>query len=91
MVMANVGGKTVEEAKERLTYWEVVEFWIPYQRRHGSLNSTERMELGFAQLCRLVNHAVGGHAQLEDFLPHRQEERQGTPEEVMAILMGKRT
>jgi hypothetical protein len=91
MVMAGVGGKTVEEAKDRLTFWEVQEFWIPYQSRHGSFNSTERMELGFAQLCRLVNHAAGGHARLEDFLPRREGEQHGTPEQVMAILMGKRT
>jgi hypothetical protein len=87
-VLNGVGGVSIEEAKERLTYDEVIHFWIPYVRQHGSLNHTARMELGFAQLLRMVNHAFGGHARLEDFLPHR-EEREATPADVFNILSGR--
>ena len=52
----------MEEAKERLSYYEVVRFWMPYMRKRGSLHSGMRVDRGFALLAWIINHALGGNA-----------------------------
>jgi hypothetical protein len=87
-VLAGVGGCTVAEAKERLTYEEALA-WSAYMRKRGSLNVGMRLEHGFALLAAMINNALGGRAELRDFMPHA-EPKQGTIEDVMTLLAGKK-
>jgi hypothetical protein len=85
-VLNGVGGRTVAEAKERLSYAEALA-WQSYMRKRGSLHVGMRLEYGFALLAKIVNNALGGHATLRDFMPH--VEQPSTLEEVMRVLSGR--
>ena len=85
-MLAGVGGRTVAEAKERLSYDEV-QAWSAYMERRGSLHVGMRLEYGFALLASIVNNALGGHATMRDFMPHI--EQPNSLEEVMRVLSGK--
>lgn len=65
------------------------EQWAEYMRRHGSLHMGVRLELGFAMLAQMINHALGGKARLEQYMPWTgQREDEATLENVMSILTG---
>lgn len=85
-MLAGVGGCTVSEAKERLSYAEALA-WQAYMRKRGSLHVGMRLEHGFALLATIVNNALGGHATLRDFMPHL--EQPSSIEEVMRVLSGR--
>jgi len=75
-----------------MSYAEAQE-WAAYAQRRGTFNLGVRMELGFAMLALKIDRALGGKAQLEDFMPwtrHEEEEREATLDDVMGILMGAR-
>lgn len=86
-MLAGVGGCTVAEAKERLSYEESLA-WAKYMDLRGSLHTGMRLEVGFALLAQMINHALGGNASIDDFAPHAR--RGGSLGEVMAMLGGKR-
>ena len=86
--MNGVGGRTVAEAKERMSYAEAQD-WAEFIRKRGSLHLGMRLEVGFALLARMINNALGGHATVADYMPHL-EEQQGNLADVMNILSGKR-
>jgi len=81
-VLAGVGGRTIAEAKERLTYSEALQ-WFEYIRRRGSLNLGRRIECGFALLASMYNRAHGGKVEYHDFAPH--EDRPGESGEPASI------
>ena len=65
-MLAGVGGRTIEEAKERLSFEETLA-WAAYMRQRGSLHVGMRLEVGFELLAngashrcapRLANHVV---------------------------------
>jgi hypothetical protein len=68
-VAGGVGGWTVSEAKERLTYAEAMQ-WHTYLERRGTLNLGLRIEEGFALLAMMINRALGGRANMSAFMPH---------------------
>lgn len=47
--------------------------WAQYTRRRGSLNWGMRLESGFAMLSTQINRALGGKADIEDFMMHKDE------------------
>jgi hypothetical protein len=92
LVSAGVGGWTVEEAKERMS-WVEARDWAAYTRRRGPLNLGVRLELGFAMLILKIDHALGGKHALKDFMPWgkepvEEEEGEATLEDFMSILKG---
>jgi hypothetical protein len=58
-----IGGATIEEAQERLTYAEACT-WAQFMREHGTLNVgrriDRRLECGFAALAALIINRTGG-------------------------------
>lgn len=84
-MLAGVGGRTIEEAKERLSFEETLA-WAAYMRQRGSLHVGMRLEVGFALLAKLINNALGGEADLSDFAPHIDQS--GSIEDVMKLIAG---
>jgi hypothetical protein len=87
-VLNGVGGRTVEEAKRRMTYAEARQ-WSAYMQRRGSLHVGLRLEAGFALIAATINNALGGHATAADFMPHR-DAPEGTIADVMKTLSGRK-
>lgn len=86
-MLAGVGGCTVSEARERLSYDEVLS-WAAYMKKRGSLHVGMRLEFGFALIAQIINRALGGSSSIEDYMPHA--DREGRLEDVMQILAGGR-
>lgn len=85
-MLNGIGGRTVAEAKESMTY-EEAQAWQQYMHKHGRLSIHERLERGFAMLCLVVNRAVGGKAELESFMPYtKREEEQASITAVFSML-----
>jgi hypothetical protein len=72
-VLAGVGGRTIEEAKARLSYDEYLR-WLQYARKRGGFNLGMRIEEAAAIVAQQVNNGAGGKAKMVDFLMHRDEE-----------------
>lgn len=72
--MAGVGGRTIAEAQERLSYSEFIS-WQKYRAKRGSLNLGMRVERGAALLATLYAnaHSKQGGYKLFDFMPHEEE------------------
>jgi hypothetical protein len=68
-VLAGIGGRTIREAKRNVSVKEFAQ-WAEYIRKRGSLNVGQRVEAATAVLSLQVNRALGGKAELMDFLPH---------------------
>jgi hypothetical protein len=86
-VLNGVGGRTIEEAKERLSYVEAQQ-WAAYMQRRGSLNVGTRLEWGFALIAAAINNGLGGNATQRQFMPHA-DEAEGSLGDVMKLLSGK--
>lgn len=71
-MLAGVGGKTIAEAKEAMSYAEFAA-WLAYRRKRGPLHLAVRMDHGFALIATMVNHGLGGKAEMSDFLPYADE------------------
>lgn len=71
MVLNGVGGRTIAEAKERMTYQEALA-WGRYIDRYGSLHTGRRLEAGSALVALQTHRLGGGLAELLDFMPHEQ-------------------
>lgn len=86
-----IGGCTVEEAKERISYDEYLS-WCAYIRKRGSLNLGMRIEAGSALVALMVNNANGGNAKMNDFMPHAdrpEDQQQATLQNVFSMLKVK--
>lgn len=61
--MHGIGGATIDEAQERLTYAEACT-WARYINQYGTLNVgrriDRRLECGFAALAALIINRTGG-------------------------------
>lgn len=44
--------------------------WMEYIRKRGSLNVGQRVEAAVAVLATQINAAMGGKAEMTDFMPH---------------------
>lgn len=89
-MLNGVGGRTIEEAKERMSHVEAMQ-WSAYLQRRGSLHIGRRLEWGFALLAQRIDNALGGHATQADFMPHEQADQ--APQsigDVMKILSGRK-
>ncbi len=86
-MLAGVGGRTVAEARDRLTYAEVVA-WGAYRQKYGTLHVGMRLEVGFGQLLAMVCNALGGDADPRDFMPHvpKPEPEPLSAARIMAVL-----
>lgn len=88
-----VGGSTVAEAKERMSYAESVS-WMAYMRKRGPVNVNKRLDHGFAMIATMINRFGGGKAEPIDFLPYvdRDEQSSGdaaSAEDVIAFFRSK--
>lgn len=70
LVLCGIGGRTIAEAKERMSTDEY-ELWLQYRKRHGTLNLGLRIEQGAALTAYCANNGKKG--QLADYLPQRGE------------------
>jgi hypothetical protein len=92
-VLAGVGGRTIAEAKQNLSYVEALE-WFKYIGKRGTLNHGLRVEIMIARLMVLLADVhklkkVGGLKwEIWDFAPHldQPEVEELTPETAMAKL-----
>lgn len=82
--MHGVGGRTIAEAKARLTYAEALR-WFEFIRLRGSLHLGRRIECAAALVALQVNRSAGGSASYQDFTPHEPRPEM-TPEAFFAIL-----
>lgn len=79
-----MGGRTIAEAKARLSYAEAVR-WFEYIRTRGSLHVGRRIECAAALVALQINRANGGTAKYEDFTPH-EPRPELTADAIFAIL-----
>ncbi|MBF8642255.1 MULTISPECIES: phage tail assembly protein T [Pseudomonas] len=75
--MNGIGGRTIAEAQEVLSYSEFMT-WLKYRAKRGSLNLGMRIERGSAQLAVLYANAhkskeVTQPYQLHDFAPYHDK------------------
>lgn len=72
--MHGIGGRTIEEAQQRVSYPEFMT-WVKYRNKRGSLNLGMRVERGSALLATLYanSHSKHGGHKLFDFMPHESE------------------
>lgn len=72
--MNGIGGRTVAEAKQRLSYSEFLT-WIKYRRKRGSLNLGMRVERGSALLASLHanTHTPQGGFRIHHFAPFHDQ------------------
>lgn len=68
-MLHGIGGRTIKEAKRNVTVKEFQQ-WAEYIRKRGSLNVGQRVEAAVAVLATQINRALGGKAEVIDFLPH---------------------
>lgn len=68
-MLHGIGGRTIKEAKRNVTVKEF-EQWREYIHKRGSLNVGQRVEAAIAVLATQINRALGGKAEVIDFLPH---------------------
>ncbi|MDA8485167.1 hypothetical protein NNO07_19035 [Pseudomonas resinovorans] len=87
-MLNGVGGRTVAEARERMTYGEAQD-WASYFRARGSINLGLRLEQGFALLATLLMRLHGRDADMADYMPSH-DRKEPDINDVMKILMGGR-
>lgn len=85
--MNGIGGQTVEEAKQRMAYSEAL-MWSAFIKKRGSLHTGLRLENGFALLAVMINRAMGGKAQMDDFMPH-YDHKPADLSDVMKLVSGR--
>lgn len=87
-MLNRIGGCSVAEAKESLSHEEVLK-WQGYRERRGTLNLGLRVEVGFALIAYSINRALGGKANMDDFMPHMAEQ-EATISDIMNMLAGSK-
>jgi hypothetical protein len=73
-VLCGIGGRTIAEAQQRLSYPEFLS-WAKYRSKRGSLHVGMRVERSSALLATLYanSHSKNGGFRLSDFMPHEEE------------------
>lgn len=89
-MLHGVGGRTIAEAKERLSYDEFLA-WIAYVKKRGSLNVGMRIEAGAALVTYAVARTSGDKtAEIRKFMPHADEPaNEASIGDVFAMLKAK--
>lgn len=88
-MLAGVGGATVEEAQERMSYAEFVS-WVAYARKRGGLSLSTHLEDGFGLVSAVVTQlATGKPKRIADFKPKREEEAEADIMVVYRLLSTK--
>lgn len=72
MVLNGIGGRTIDEAKRRLTFDEAV-LWNAYIQKRGSLHIGRRVEISGAIVASMLSRVHGGKSQFLDFAIHERE------------------
>lgn len=90
--MHGVGGNTVEEAQQRISYSEYLD-WCSYVSKNGSLNPAKRLEKTLALIAATFANALfkksnGKQFELADFELFGSEDIDGSPEDVFNLLKG---
>ena len=85
-MLAGIGGRTVEEAKQRMTYAEFRD-WARYREKIGPLNHLQRADYAAALISSVVNRSAGGKAEPSDFLPD-YDQTPAQPEDFLRMLTG---
>lgn len=72
--MCGIGGRTIAEAQQKLSYGEFLS-WVRYRRKRGGLNLGMRVEHGAATLAALYAnaHSKEGGLKIHHFAPHHDE------------------
>lgn len=84
-MLAGVGGRTVEEAQERMTYVEYIA-WAEYAKKHGSFNLGVRIEDGFALLASVLAQLKGKRLTPDHFKPKREKIEEQQQPDIMAVF-----
>lgn len=76
--MCGIGGRTIAEAQQRMSYPEFAR-WVAYRRKRGPLNLGLRVDRGAAVLAQLYaptkyKREGGGRFRLSDFMPWADEQ-----------------
>lgn len=92
---AGIGGNTVAEAKEKLS-WDEVQLWSRFVEERGPLSVGSRLDVGLARLMLMVAKALGGDkctATIDTFLPsyYRSAKAEEDGEEEELTLEGMYT
>lgn len=82
-MLNGVGGKTIAEAQENISYEEFLS-WCAYIKKRGELNFGMRVEAGFALVTTAIANANGSKAKVSDFMPHKDE----VPADIKDIFAG---
>ena len=69
LVLHGVGGATIEQAKQQMTYAEFQD-WVKFRNMRGSLFTGNRLESGFALMAYMISRATGNKHEIVDFMPH---------------------
>ena len=85
LVLNGVGGRTVEEAKECMSYAEAL-MWQEFLEKRGTVHIGMRLEACTALIATMMNRRWGGKATMETFMPHL-EEKESSLEDVMKELV----
>lgn len=69
-----MGGRTIAEAKHRLSYDEYIS-WVRYRNQRGSLHTGMRIESNAALLASMFANTKSKHGgyTIYDFAPHHDE------------------
>ena len=78
-MLAGIGGRTIEEAQNNMTYSEVVR-WQHYRNKRGGFNIALRLERSAALLATLFyNRHYKTTADMYDFMPYEERPEQSAP------------
>lgn len=86
-MLAGVGGRTVADAKERLTYQEALR-WMAYVKKRGRPNIGLRVEEMGAYIVQAIYRAQGGKCDAESFMPHvvAADDGEASIDDLMGVL-----
>ena len=72
--MHGIGGHTIAQAKDALSYPEFLT-WVKFRNKRGSLHTGMRVERGAALLATLYanSHSKDSGYTVYDFMPHEDE------------------
>lgn len=90
--MSGVGGRTIAEAKERMSQSEAIQ-WSAYIKRRGSLNIGRRFEISTGFVLEAIYRGMGNKdVDFRKFMPHEHFEDASQPvatfDQVFNLLAG---
>lgn len=91
--MNGIGGRTIAEAQQNMSMVEARQ-WAQYMRRHGGLNTAERVEQAAALICATACQLMGNKkVNVNDFIPNRESDDElklATPQDFLKVLQASR-